>query len=135
MSHATTMAAGSGKQAEGVQAARYVVNDDRSYFLRTVTKIGIDYGMVIEGQNAYNVIVWGTEQGPHDRITGTLSFTVGNGSFSLYEHMSPEQARLLARALNMAADHSEDLAAEVAMAERDRQIERDLQIELEGGAA
>jgi len=129
MNHAATMAAGSGKQAESVQAARYIVNDDRSHFLRTVTPNGIDYGMVIEGQNAYNVIVWGTEQGPHTRITGVISITAGNGSFSLHENLSPEQARLLARALNMAADHSEDLAAEAFMAERDRQLE------LEGGAA
>jgi len=129
MSHANTPPAGSENQAEGVQAARYVVNGDRSRFLHTVTKSGIDYGMVIEGQNAYNVTVWGTEQGPHERITGMLSFTVGNGSFSLHENLSPEQARLLARALNMAADHSEDLSAEAAMAERDRQLE------LEGGAA
>lgn len=124
----TPAASGGQPQEEGTQALRYMVNDDRSHFLRTVTKYGTEYGMPVDG-DTYNVIVWGTEQDISDRHTGTIAFTIKSGSFSLHEHLTPDQARLLARALNLAADHSEDLLALVAMAERDRQLE------LEGGAA
>ena len=129
MAQQDTPAAGSGQQQEeGTQAVRYVVNSDRSHFLRTVTKSGTDRGMPVDG-STYNLIVWGTENNLFGRSTGTIVFSIGSGSFNLHEHLTQEQARLLARALNLAADHSEDLLAEVAMAERDRQRE------LEGGAA
>lgn len=113
----------------GPQAVRRIVNDDRSHFLQTTTKWGVEHGMVIDQSSSYNVIVWGTESSPIGRSHAVIAITVGNGSFSLHEHLSPDHARLLARALTMAADHSEDLAASAFAAERERQLE------LEGGAA
>lgn len=129
MAQQHTPAVGSGQQQEeGTQAARHIVNDDRSHFLRTEEKHRTSHGMPVDSSN-YNVIVWGTEDNIFSRSHGTIALTIGNGSFSIHEHLTQEQARLLARALSLAADHSEDLIAEATMAERDRQLE------LEGGAA